>query len=124
MKWKIYYEDGSTFSDEDGTIEEAPARGVICIVQADGSLGRRFELDEDFYVWSEAVGWKQGWTAMNIFGLMDFLIELGLVKFGRMTDDQNYQAIKRRAAEDPGFPRKSNQTRKERRHDRGRDHLP
>ncbi len=30
--WRIYYADGSTFGDEDGAMEQAPAFGVLAVV--------------------------------------------------------------------------------------------
>lgn len=33
--WKIYYADGTTFSNLDGEWPDAPARGVICVVVRD-----------------------------------------------------------------------------------------
>lgn len=42
MRWRIYYDDKSTFSNEDGSWTEAPKHGVICVVVRDptGVWGR------------------------------------------------------------------------------------
>ena len=40
MNWRIYYVDDTTFSDEDGTWEEAPADGIVCVVVRDKDYGR------------------------------------------------------------------------------------
>lgn len=33
MTWRLYYEDGSTFSDSDGAPHESPAWGVVALKQ-------------------------------------------------------------------------------------------
>ena len=76
--WKIYYADRLTFSSDDGSIEDAPARGVQAIIQDDASVVWTTETGGDYYVWRD-----DRWWSVDIFGLFDFLIESGLVKFGR-----------------------------------------
>jgi hypothetical protein len=49
MDWKVYYADGSTFSDEDGPWEEAPADGVACVVVRDDDYGRYVLNGLNFY---------------------------------------------------------------------------
>lgn len=71
VKWRIHYEDGSTFSSEDGTFQQAPSFGVLCVV-----------CDKDELV-----------LGGDIVGLIDYLCRIGLVKFGRMTDNQTYECI-------------------------------
>lgn len=33
FKWRLYYQDGSTFSDTDGLAHESPGVGLVCIAQ-------------------------------------------------------------------------------------------
>ena len=49
LKWKIYYDDGSTYSDELGDPFEAPARGVQIIAIEHPEVGRELLGKEDFY---------------------------------------------------------------------------
>lgn len=56
MKWKIFYSNGSTFSDEDGKPEDAPKRHVQVINVEDGRCGRRVLKFCDYYVWSDRIG--------------------------------------------------------------------
>ena len=91
MKWRIYYEDGE-FSSEEGGIAEAPARGVMVIVQDDEHVGWATQTGSDYYVWRDG-----RWWGVDIFGLYDFLIELGLVKFGRTITSKEFNAIYQRA---------------------------
>ena len=55
MKWKIFYSDGSTFSDKDGKPWEAPKRKVQIISVEDGRCGRRILKFADYYVWSSRI---------------------------------------------------------------------
>lgn len=76
-KWRIYYEDGSTFSDENGTLKEAPAFGVMAVI-----------CDPDL------------WRAGDFAGLIDWLATTGLVKFGRLTDNDTYNRVLHEARHD------------------------
>ena len=40
LLWRIYYADGSTFSNEDGPWVDAPADGVVCVNFADEDYGK------------------------------------------------------------------------------------
>lgn len=88
MTWKIYYGDGSTFSSDDGSREEAPARGVQVIIQDDSDIVWTTETGGDYYVWRDG-----RWWAVDQFGLYDFLIESGLVKFGRTITTPEFQDV-------------------------------
>lgn len=52
MSWKVFYSDGSTFSDRDGGPSEAPKSGVQVVHVEDGRCGRRVLKLVDYYVWS------------------------------------------------------------------------
>lgn len=78
--WRIYYEDGSTFSNGDGTLQEAPAFGVQAIT---------CDPDE--------------WHAGDFVGLIDYLVRTGLVKFGTLTTNEKYKAAVTAARSDQEF---------------------
>lgn len=78
MKWKIYYEGGYTFSDNDGDLKDAPARGVQVINQVDEHLNWITEANGDYYVWWRE---KELWKAVDYWGLIDYLIEEDLARF-------------------------------------------
>jgi hypothetical protein len=115
MRWRVYYGDGSTFSDEDGTIEMTPALNVQAIVQSDpdphgtgrhvihGGGQRPNRVPIDYYWWDPGRGM---WVGGDLFGLWDYLTRPGWRKvlFGRTIPDQDYQAIIVRAGDDPDFP--------------------
>lgn len=107
MRWKIYYADGSTFSDLDGDPADAPAWGVEFILQADDlaapeSVGRLIESGSDYYLCE-----GQEWVGVDLVGLVDHLAEMGIVKVGRTVPSSAWREIKRRALSDPDFPEKS-----------------
>lgn len=96
-RWEIFYGDGSMFSDEDGSPEDAPTRNVQCIVCADSLHGWVIVSREDFFVWWPEHG---EWMGVDKFGLYDYLIEGGrrVVKFGRTLPTADFQKIHERAA--------------------------
>jgi len=114
MKWKIFYGDGSTYSNEDGSPELAPKRNVQIVIHSSELVGFSIEREEHYYLWQADRG---GWTAANEFGLYDYLIDPGfkIVLFGRTLNLTEYQAILNRAIADPDVPRKSAWLREERR---------
>lgn len=84
IQWRIYYEDGSTFSNEDGTLQEAPAFGVMCVVCEAGSIEH-----------------PEHWGCGDFVGLIDYLARSGLVKFGRTTTNQIYDSVLKQARDNP-----------------------
>lgn len=101
--WRIYYDDGSTFSSADGTPEEAPALGFICAVGWDESGDRYIMHGWDHYCWDIEA---QQWWGMDLPGLFDRLIRnlVFAYKQGRTVTKAEFQRIMRRAHEDPDFP--------------------
>lgn len=79
VKWRIHYEDGSTFSNEDGTFQQAPSFGVIAVM-----------CDKDELV-----------LGGDITGLIDYLCRVGIVKFGRMTSNHTFDTITRPVLNEP-----------------------
>lgn len=103
-RWKIYYSDGSTFSDKDGDPFNAPGRGVQMIVHEHSEVGRHLLGREDNYWWSGS-----RWFGGDLFGLYDYLQEPGPKKviFGRVIDNESFKRITQAALNDPEFPPKS-----------------
>jgi hypothetical protein len=104
INWRVYYGDGSTYSDADGPPELAPKRDVQTIAQRNEIVGRRIERGNDYYIWTD-----HGWRGCDQFGLYDYLIQPGfkVVLFGRSLSDGEYRAVLDRACKDPGLPAKS-----------------
>lgn len=58
MLWKIYYDDGSTFTEDNGTPWEAPRLGVQFVVQKLEHNKRYLILSgADYYTYQEEFGW-------------------------------------------------------------------
>ena len=104
MLWRIYYDDGTTFSSADGPAEESPALGVQAIVQPDSEVGRTVDAKREYYWWID-----DRWDGGDIFGLFDYLARPGVkvVRFGRSMTNAGFRAVYQAAVNDPDFPRKS-----------------
>lgn len=134
MKWKLYYGDGSTFSDEDGSWEDAPALDVQALVCEDSDVG--YELNEGSDGWIQNYIWwpeaSRPW-GVDAYGSLDYLVEVGALelgepistmslqdlidagmKIGRSINSKRFEEIHQRAARDDYFPAKSARTRMER----------
>jgi len=101
--WRIWYDNDTTFGNEDGSPQLAPGRGVICIVQDDERTGR-LRLTGDYYIWQHG-----RWFAVDLFGLWDYLSgkDWKCVKFGRFATYDRYAAICQRAEADMRMPERS-----------------
>lgn len=85
LKWAIYYDDGTRFTNLDGTPDEAPFFGVQAIACEDGL-----------------------WLARNYDGLIDYLQMSGMVKcvkMGRATSNLKYSKATEWARTDPDISR-------------------
>ncbi len=51
-RWRIYYDDGSTFSFEDGPAEDAPLDGVQVIVERFENGNVQIHEGCDYYYWT------------------------------------------------------------------------
>jgi hypothetical protein len=129
VAWKIFYGDGATWSDLDGSWESAPHRNVQYVAHRDerdpkdvlhvGSLTNT----GDFYVWWPDQLWPWG---CDVMGMLDYLIEVGAasedtrlsdlsvedlraagVKLGRSLGDARFRKIQEQVRADPDLPRKS-----------------
>jgi hypothetical protein len=123
IKWRIYYDNGSTFDNTQGKPWEAPGRGVVCIVQIDPSPRNKSVntqvLVGHAYYWFH-VEWGY-WLHSDIYGIIDLLTNdrdrsVCAVKMGRWLDYLVFEDIMERAYHDPDFPKKSGASKVERRY--------
>lgn len=98
---KIEYEDG----------DKPEPRDVQVIVQPHPDIGWHTQSGYDYYVWREDQG---RWVGVDLFGLFDFLLDTGLVLFGRTVTTDQFNKIMKGAVEDLGSA-KSGWLRQERR---------
>ena len=115
IKWRVYYGDGSTFSDHNGSAWSAPGRDVQVIVLADSNHGWRTQAGDNYYVWDNR-GDDHRWWGVDDFGLFDYLIDPGYkrVLFGRRISNQEFSEIFKRASVDDDIPHKTSFAHQER----------
>lgn len=95
-RWRIYYGDGTVFTDHDGVAFAAPALNVQMIAVADDDHGWYLCRSSDYYWYlPESDAWQGGDT----FGLWDYLAQPGAkrVMFGRTIGNDAFSAILTRA---------------------------
>ena len=106
MKWRIYYIDGTTFSNDDGAPQEAPGARVAAVVQEDGTVGVQIHRGCSFYVCDEQYG---GWYGLDHFGFAQYLERPGykVIKLGEAMTTDGYRALLKQLQDDPDLPAKS-----------------
>lgn len=110
--WRIYYDDGSTYSDADGPVELAPCTGVLVIVQRDPRVGVVRWFHKHHYAWDHAQ-----WLGLGderapgdgLWGLVDYLSRPGWKKVlsGRTVPYAAWTSVLNQAMTDPDFQDKS-----------------
>ena len=109
LKWRIYYDDETTFDNTQGAPKAAPSFGVIAIPQPDPEVGRVVMHKWDWYYWR--LDWKQWWGS-DLQGLLDNLLHnmpITAIKQGRNVHNTVFRDIWARVIADPDFPIKSGQ---------------
>lgn len=106
MKWKIYYIDGTSFSNADGSPEQAPGNGVGAVVQQDQTVGAVVHQGDNFYVFDQQYG---GWYGLDYFGLGMYLAKPGfkIIKLGETTTIEAHRRMVASLQDDPDLPNKS-----------------
>lgn len=115
VKWRIYYDDGSTFDSNDGDPDQAPGYGVICIVQPDPDVGRTVMRRFDWYYWNALQ--SQWWGSSDLFSVLDHVLHRTGFVDGRTICQArhavDYADICQRAEADPDFPIRGGRSRSE-----------
>lgn len=103
MGWKIFYDDGSTFSIEEGRPEDAPPLGFICAVGYDEANRRYIMHGWDHYCWDIE---SQQWWGMDMCGLFDRLTrnKVFAYKQGRTVTKDRFTELMQLAHNDHDFP--------------------
>lgn len=89
--YRIYYGDGTTYDGEEGPPTGDRARGVQAIAQDDPYVGVAVVTKSPVYVWRD-----EEWVGLDWFDLWDFLLDSGIVIFGRTIRREEYHAIMQR----------------------------
>lgn len=95
MKFIIHYSDHKTAVENVG--DDYSPRDVQVIVQEHPTIGWHTQSGYDYYVWRDG-----RWVGVDIFGLYDFLLDIGLVLFGRTLTQSEFNDVMKRALEDLG----------------------
>jgi hypothetical protein len=102
LQWRIYYDDGSDYSNLDGAFKDAPSDGVLAAVFRDPQTGYKIRRKKDYYFLMPDDG-----TIGETDDLGPFLRKTGLIKFGRWVSgsvwEKEYRRIVEEAREDFGL---------------------
>lgn len=99
--WRIYYGDGSVFTDADGSPSDAPRENVQIIVTQDDAVGYRICTTLDFFIFDPGRG---GWRETNQWGMYDHLVHCPqpLVLMGRFMPNDQWIALLRKVKTELG----------------------
>jgi hypothetical protein len=104
LKWRIYYDDGSTFDNLQGTADEAPPFGVQSVVQLTKAGSYRTPLTGlDYYVMLES----GEWVGSDLTGILDKLINripFSGFLVGRWVELTVFHEVTHKAMQDRDFP--------------------
>ena len=105
MKWRIFYADGSTFSNEDGRPEDAPGLGVEVInqVHEDSHVGAYQQHGGEYYIWYSNKWWACDELAYFEYIFVDKFPHGKVALRGKMLDNPEYNKIIRIAKVDKDF---------------------
>lgn len=105
LRWRLYYSDGSTFDDTQGTPADAPAYGVVVVLQRHDSLHwpRTVVQRFDWYWWRPDEG---VWYGGDTYGFFDQACRCGAVwpKQGRAVSNDRFAELMHIATHDADFP--------------------
>lgn len=89
-KFKIFYENGTTYSNKSGPLDRVHKQGIVVILTEDDEQGQRFESGSEFYCY-----YPHGWVGVGQYGLYDYLASPGakLVLFGRIVSNEKRNDI-------------------------------
>jgi hypothetical protein len=98
MTWTLHYENGTTFSSEDGEPQDSLPWGVVFVCQP-GVNSRDVLWGHDFLLYRTDLG---HWTGHDLIGLVDqlthFAHKVTAVRPGREMDTDTLKAMIRAAA--------------------------
>lgn len=107
IRWVIWYDDDSSFTNLDGEPHQAPRMGALCIASYAKDHGRIIlhGKEADFFFWED-----DGWLSCHYSGLLDYLARPGAEKIviqGRHVHPDKFYRIYALADSDPRLPPRS-----------------
>ena len=104
FRWRLYYEDGSTFSDTDGEPWESPAWGCVALAQSALDGSDKIMVNADYCFWRVDL---QRWTQCGTDGLDDHICHeahlIGCVRKTRWVPTLDFREVWKRARRDCGL---------------------
>lgn len=88
MIYRIYYSPEDWIDGEGPGVCGEQARGVQAILQYHPSIGHHVQSQHDYYIWRD-----DRWMGVDIFGLFDYLLDSGIVLFGRTLLSDDYHKV-------------------------------
>lgn len=88
-KWKIWYDDGTTYSSSSGTAEDAPVDGILAILEKRSDNTVMNHHGCEFYYWT-GENWLSGSQASMERWMRR---ELPVLKYGRWADDTIWKQV-------------------------------
>ena len=91
--WKVFYADGSSFTNEDGLPEQAPKCGVLAVVFYNLDNRREIATSKNYYIYDETPIFKDEpwgtWFAADDAGYWQYMMRPGkkIVLFGCTVHD-------------------------------------
>ena len=96
MPWRVYYDGGGVFSSDEGTPSDAPAWGVLVVLDSEPEREYQNPIhSKDYYLYVDG-----GWVGVDFTGLLDRLTQMGLVKVGRTVHEAEFMRAVERAIRD------------------------
>lgn len=105
VKWKIYYGDGSTATNESHRLEEVRGDDVQLIVQEEPTVKWEMLHARDFYIWHFS---GERWIGVDWFGLYQYMCRPGfnVILVGQTLLREDFNNLYRIAKADRDFARK------------------
>jgi hypothetical protein len=89
VKWKIFYDDGTTVSSDSSKPEEAPVDGILAIVEKKGNNTIMVHQNNEYYYWT-----GENWISGGLNSLERWLRkELPNLKYGRWTKESVWRQV-------------------------------
>lgn len=93
ISWKIWYDNGGTFSSLNGDWKDAPSDGVQVVVEYYDDGTKKIHIERDYYILDD--GKAYGTNNIN-----PFLRKCGIIKFGRWSSDDKFKELVQKAKEE------------------------
>lgn len=101
--WRIWYGDGSSWSDLDGPPELAPAFNVQLVVSRLDNGQRGIQMGKEWYWWVSGMPYSGTVECLHDHLMSDTARAVHGVKKARSVTDQQFRALVEQATTDPEF---------------------